>query len=283
MKTIKIQIPKNSKWISNLSTLYNIFKGLKPNEQVTFDLSNMSWCAPSLILPIAAYLDHNHGYYVFSKNQNINDYLKTIHFPVGLHKVSQFSKWNIKNTFTPISVLVSNNINERQKLIDAFLSLFDHLVAPIEGKKNAIYYPISELVANIIEHSHTEKGFVFGQYYPKKGFLDVAIVDCGRGLAQSFQKEKGVKVSDAEAISQVMSGVSTKDENERGYGVHTSIDIICEGMKGDFALITGSCAYVNSNKKIQLINLPGFYWQGVIITYRIPKPTAPIDITPYLE
>ncbi len=38
-----------------------------------------------------------------------------------------------------------------------------------------------------------------------------------------------------------------------------------------------------TNKKERVVSMPDFYWQGVIIAYRIPKPDGSIDISPYLE
>jgi hypothetical protein len=146
-----------------------------------------------------------------------------------------------------------------------------------------VHYPITELVTNIFDHSQQDKGFIFGQFYPKKNYLDICIVDCGRGLAKTYEEAKGVKFTDSEAIVEVLKGHSTKPSIERGYGVRTSKQVVCDCLGGEFILFSGSAALVADKNGRKIVSLPDFYWQGVVAAYRIPKPTGSIDITPYLE
>lgn len=117
----------------------------------------------------------------------------------------------------------------------------------------------------------------------KKNFLDLCIADCGRGLARAYKEENGLDFTDQEAIKQVLMGHSTKSDVERGYGVRTSKRVVCEGLGGGFILLSGDSALFSSKNKEKIISLPNFFWQGVIISYRIPQPTKPVDIAPYLE
>ena len=94
-------------------------------------------------------------------------------------------------------------------------------LASIAGAQNAVYQPIGEFVTNIFEHSHKNSGYLFGQHYSKKSYLDIYIVDCGKGFAQSYKDAKNVSLSSEDAISEVMRGVSTKPSRERGFGVWT--------------------------------------------------------------
>ena len=152
-----------------------------------------------------------------------------------------------------------------------------------DGAINAIYYPIEELVGNIFEHSKSDEGFIFGQYYPNKEYLDICIVDNGRGLKGSYEEEKSLNLTDEEAIRKVMSGYSVKSNVERGYGVWTSKKVVCEGLGGSFILLSGSAALISHQAKDRVVELPDFYWQGVIIAYRIPKPKEPFNISKYVE
>lgn len=149
--------------------------------------------------------------------------------------------------------------------------------------KNAIYYPIEELVENIFQHSGRHEGHVFAQYYPTKEFLDLCIVDRGIGLATSYKQGRGLSVSDEEAIEMALEGYSVKPEESRGYGIRTSKRVICEGLNGEFVLISGKAALYSSKHKNVIYDLPDFYWEGVIVAYRIPKPQHPVDIYPFLE
>jgi len=81
-----------------------------------------------------------------------------------------------------------------------------------------------------------------------------------------------------------MRGNSVKTEKERGYGIWTSRRIISDVLKGGgFVLISGSAGLIVRDGKEELVSLPDFYWQGVIIAYRIPKPLGPLDISQFLE
>ena len=82
---------------------------------------------------------------------------------------------------------------------------------------------------------------------------------------------------------EVLKGHSTKPSVERGYGVRTSKKVVCECLGGEFVLLSGSSALVASGKDQKIVDLPGFYWQGVVVAYRIPKPLGSVDISPYLE
>ena len=153
----------------------------------------------------------------------------------------------------------------------------------LSGTRSAIYYPITELVTNIFEHSKDDTGFILGQYYPKKEYLDICIVDTGRGLAQAYKDEEDLILTDSQAIEEVLKGRSTKPEADRGYGVWTSKKVVCEGLGGSFIILSGESALVSSQSGEKLVSLPDFYWQGVMVAYRIPKPKGGVDISGFLE
>jgi hypothetical protein len=194
------------------------------------------------------------------------------------------SKFQKLFNYIPIAVLKrGDSSREKERVESCFLEMIYKILKPTIAAKNAVYYPLTELVTNIFEHSKVGEGYVFAQYYPKKNFLDLCIVDCGRGLARAYKEENGLDFADQEALKQVLMGHSTKSDVERGYGVRTSKRVVCEGLGGGFILLSGDSALFSSRNKEKIISLPKFYWQGVIISYRIPQPTKPVDITQYLE
>ncbi len=80
-----------------------------------------------------------------------------------------------------------------------------------------------------------------------------------------------------------MKGNSVKKDKDRGDGVRTSKDVVCKALKGGgFILISGSYALVSIGKREKLVSLHNFYWQGVIVAYRIPKPTGYVDYLKYI-
>lgn len=286
MRDIIVPKLKVDSLAGQLVSLYESLRGVSPNEVLNFDLNKLAFACPLLILPICAYINTTKSKYTIHDAHKIKSYLNIIDFPDGVTSVSSFRESIQKEkSYIPISILAREKATERERLESLFSEMvYKTLDAPgFEGIKNAIYYPISELITNIFEHSKQDQGFIFGQFYPKKDWLDICIVDRGRGLRAAYEQEKNLKLSDEKSIEEVMRGNSTKSDNERGYGVRTSKQVVCAGLGGEFTLISGSSALLVSKDKERLISLPNFHWQGVIIAYKIPRPKRAVDISPYLE
>jgi hypothetical protein len=276
--------PKNDSLIAQLESLYKTFINTSPKENLNFDLSSLEWVCPLLILPVSAYINNTKSS-CETNNSSIESYLKRIEFPKGIDSISLFQQRIQKyKSFVPISVLKKEAGASREKLEALFSEKIYQILGNVSGAQGAVCYPIAELVTNIFEHSKKDIGFIFGQFYPHKNYLDVCIVDCGRGFATAYKEEKGLKLTDINAISEVMRGNSVKPDKERGYGIWTSKRIICDALKGGgFILISGSAGLVATTKEEKLVSFPNFYWQGVIVAYRIPKPSGLLDISPFLE
>lgn len=284
MKTIIVKNPSRESLPSQALSFLKALEGLNSAEKVTFDLNQINWCYPMLILPLAAYISDTGSELVMPVDK-ISSYLTVIKFPKGVNSVSSLEQQMQKNkSFVPISVLSRDAGSNRDKLEQMFGEFVLGQLGSISGTSGAIYYPIGELVGNIFEHSKKDQGYIFGQLYPKKGYFDICIVDCGRGLSKAYKDEKNLDLNGEQAIREVMNGNSTKSDNERGYGVRTSKRLVCEGLNGSFILISGKSAlYCDKDKQDVIVDLGKLCWQGVVIGYRIPIPKGPIDITPYLE
>ena len=231
-----------------------------------------------VFLPLSAYI-YSTGSSFTLGNSPVKSYLDTMGFPKGVDTVSLFEQQLQKGkNFVPISILKKQAREQRERLETIFLEMIYKILGNTKGTENAIYYPVAEFVSNIFDHSKKDEGFVFGQLYQSKNFLDMCIVDTGRGLSTAYKEENKVILSDEEAIKKALEGYSTKPDKERGYGIRTSIRVVCEALKGGFVLLSGSAAFLSIENKKTIISLPNFYWQGVIIAYRIPKPMYPISI-----
>ncbi|MFA6485841.1 MAG: hypothetical protein WCT40_00540 [Candidatus Magasanikbacteria bacterium] len=276
--------PNDSSLVAQLVCLYKVFKDTNFSDQRDFDISNVDWFYPLLILPLSAHINCYNSRHCKDENNVNHSYLNAINFPYGVDSVSVFQQQiQAHKSYIPISILKKEKGPERERLESLFSMMVYSVLGSVAGAQNAVHYPITELVTNIFDHSKQDKGFIFGQFYPKKNYLDICIVDCGRGLAKTYEEEKGLKLSDADSIVEVLKGHSTKPSVERGYGVRTSKKVVCECLGGEFVLLSGSSALVASGKDQKIVDLPGFYWQGVVVAYRIPKPLGPVDISPYLE
>ncbi|MDR3583397.1 MAG: hypothetical protein P4L62_03505 [Candidatus Pacebacteria bacterium] len=284
MKEVVVLKPKNSSLSGQLVSLYLALKDQGERKKLNFNLSKIDWAYPFLILPLSAYINSTKSSYTAAGS--VKSYLDAVKFPEGIDSVFSFQKEiQSKKNYIPISILRKEKNPDRERLESLFSNLILKVVGSVPGTRSAILYPISELVTNIFEHSLQNKGYLFGQFYPNKDYLDICIVDRGRGLAETYKEEGDLTLTDSEAILRSMKGGSTKASKERGYGVRTSRNVVCNAMDGEFVFLSGSAALVSSGRSEKLFTLPGFYWQGVIIAYRIPRPTGPVDIykNGYLE
>ena len=279
MQRVKVISRGGDSLLRRLLSLYWVFKGTK-RERVVFDFRDVNWVSPTLILPIASYIHDTESEFLPPSNPDVRLYFSIIKFPNGIS--STFELRHQERNYVPITVLRNEDPVERAKLQSEFLDMIYKVLNPSVEVKNAIYYPIEELVENIFQHSQRSEGLVFAQYYPKKGFLEMSIVDGGIGVANSYKIRKGLELSDEEAIKMALDGYSTKEES-RGYGVRTSKRVICEGLRGEFLFLSGNAAFYASDNKNVIYQLPDFYWQGVIASYRIPQPKHPVNIYPFLE
>lgn len=278
MVTKKVERAQNENFTNQLVALYRTFRGIQPNQPVSFDFSLITWVNPLLILPIGAHLQTAGGN--ISSDSAISSYLSAIHFPSGVTTIDALAQYK---SYIPIGFLQRQAEVGRDRLESAFLHLLSKAIGDAPGSRNAIYYPISELTTNIFDHSQSDTGWILAQWYPKKRYLDLCIIDRGRGLAATYKEELGLTLTDNEAIRKALAGVSTKKEKERGYGVRTSKNVVCKALGGSFTLISGSAAYLVEQHNEQMVRLPEFNWPGVIISYRFPQPTGEVDIMPYLE
>ncbi len=284
MKQIIIPKLENESLTAQLLSLYKAFKNVSEMENLDFDLSELDWICPFLILPVSVYIDNTRSKFNISESSKIKSYLDIIKFPKGIDSISSFKQQiqRYKN-YIPISVLKQKTGLMRERFEQLFQEMIYRRLGSLSGIQDAIYYPIGELITNIFEHSKQDKGYIFGQFYPKKKYLDICIVDKGRGFRNTYLEEKNLKLSDEKAIIEVMKGNSVKTDKERGYGIRTSKRIVCEALEGEFVLISNSVALISNRKSENLVFLPSFNWHGVIIAYRIPIPKGRIDIYPYIE
>ena len=283
MREVIISNPKNDSFGTQLLSLYETLKGAQAHEKLVFNFSKLKWACPSLILPLSAYIKETDSSYNLAGSP-IKSYFNAINFPRGINSISRFEAEERKNrTYTPISILKKEEKEKRERLETLFQEMIYKILDASESAKNAIYYPISELVTNIFEHSKKNHGFIFGQLYPQKEYVDICVADSGRGLGKAYLEEKRLKLSDEDAIREVMVEHSTKPNTGRGYGVRTSKRVICEGLNGSFMLISGTAALISSGAQEILTRLPDFYWPGVIVAYRIRKPKQPVDISRFIE
>lgn len=202
-EVLKLQIrqPRSDKLSHQLVNLYNTFRNIQPNQQVIFDLSSVNWVSPLSILPIGTHAQETNSECIPASSSLVNKYLSTIQFPLGIDTVNELQQFK---TYIPIGVLRRQSGANREKLETTFLRLLKNIIGNIPGSTSAIYYPISEITTNIFDHSQSDTGWILAQWYPKKKFLDLCIVDRGRGLTATYHDELGLNQTDEESIKKAL-------------------------------------------------------------------------------
>ena len=147
---------------------------------------------------------------------------------------------------------------------------------------------IDETLDNITEHSESDRGYIFAQAYPNKGFLDVCIADRGVGLLGSYEKLPDNEiVSDMEAIKAANRGLSSKnlpDAENRGFGIMTSKQMLIQGLGGQYLMISGGSLYIKTRNIDSFYAMPhGLRWNGTIVALRIPYHSTTFNYINYIE
>lgn len=240
------------------------------------DFSPLEWVSPLMILPLAAMI-HSDDRQVIG----CNTYLRTIGFPHGIDRLDELAK---DRTYIPIVRFPNDSTTLLEKLTDGFSQLVLRKLSFQGNIYNAWHYAIGELVTNICEHSMSPYGWIFAQYYPAKEFLDFVVLDQGQGFRQGYESAHGRLYSDQEAIREALRGHSIKDDKERGYGVHTTRNLVIgPELRGKFLILSGGCAYYAQSGKQSWLTLDTWSWQGAIVMGRIYKTDQKVDITRYVE
>lgn len=217
-------------------------------------------------------------------NENFSNYIKTICFPKGFnynnYPMNELDKvlypYHNKNyiplMFFPTSITDAES-KLREKIISAINSIFKKQLNLSGAVLQAIYYLVDELTQNIVDHSNSEKGIVFAQYYPSKNYMDICISDFGKGLFKSYlDSGKHNPASNEEAVNFAVFGKSTKDLPEsRGFGISTSRKMLVEGLKGKFFIYSGTTFFNQNIEKQELISLSdNLDYKGCYIALRVP-------------
>ena len=145
-----------------------------------------------------------------------------------------------------------------------------------DNVRQALKYIIGEAVDNIVEHAHSEVGYIVAQSYKYQGYKDICIDDVGNTLKGSYQNNPRTAdiLTDIEAITAAESGISAKilpdGENPRD-GFRTSINMLTKGLGGEYLLVSGDSAFAANKNLGQSLTIPyGIRFEGTIVAFRIP-------------
>lgn len=241
------------------------------------DLSDLSFCPPMLSLFISKWvMDHGR---TFSLGVPHPTYFDKIHLLRGLDP-DLYPDWKElletyhHKSYLPLIRFGTKKDSESAKIRNNLISQVGQMIKRITGINSTFFsglnYLISELSDNIVDHSQHSHGWISFQFYPSEGFIDIGLGDSGGGVLASYQRYSGPKdysyiTSDNIAIAEMIKGESTKKEDERGFGFHTSRELLIDGMGGNLSFISGEALLLN----YKLLNF-GTIYPGTLAHLRIP-------------
>lgn len=279
MSNIAVRAPMGRRLFNQFVALVNTLRDFSLSGGTQFDFAGCKFMHPLVVLPIAALIEERGIKFLPPRDSSVRAYASTIGFPVG--RTSLYPQQS--NSYIPICRLSKSRPLERSILEDRFVDTILHVYKNPNLGKDLIAYPVAEIVSNVVEHSRAENAWIFAQHYPKLKYVDVCIADLGRGIRRSLLEDRHVTYADdLAAIEAALKGISAKNDIERGFGLHTTKNLVFNGMKGEFFLCSGSAVVISSNGNDYSTMVNGFNWDGVIVAFRIPHITQPVDLYHYV-
>lgn len=249
--------------------------------KIIWDFSDCSFLHP-FFLGALSVLKKLYGDVVECRNINpqISHYLDLIYFhdPLQINNdQNDNSLWERYKgkSYLPICVFDAHNGSSEiaQNLIKSAVT------NQIGGKLvSVLSYLLSELIDNITDHSKSKVGYVFCQKLPRQNSLCVFIADTGRSIYSSYATDEryadSLGLRESSGLVMALNGKSTKNRPEsenRGFGISKSRELIVNGLKGEFLMLSGSAFARHDSNGVFVADLPGdLRWNGTIALLKVP-------------
>jgi len=232
------------------------------------DLSDMDWFYPTLLLPLGIFkMDHHDIQVIPPRDHNVSNYFEII---------TKSGETTGNKSYIPIIKLPATREEAEEKLRE-----LNYFAAKECGGVNALQFFIGELTENIYEHSDFSTAYVMAQKYPTMKFLEFCIIDDGITIPGSYEKA-GIPIeSDKSAIEIALNGKSTKilEENERGFGLSSSIDELTLDLGGTCLIVSRKGSLRATDGGNDTFNIDeGHKYPGTLISIMVPFQKGPVEI-----
>jgi len=182
----------------------------------------------------------------------------------------EFNRHNHVGRFMPIQLVddVDSALAASNAICDLVLHQFDdaHMFLP------AMEWAVYEIIDNVRLHSNTPvPGAVSAQFYPKKNRLDIAIVDCGRGLKASLSESRNVANHKKAINLAIQRGVTRDSSVGQGNGMAGSADIV-RLNSGNMHVWTGNQEFTIKQGKEVCRKIPSVAGTGVFLRLDTTNP-----------
>lgn len=262
------------------------------SEPIELDMTSCIFSNPFFLLPLMAFIKAAAPERTFTirndgSNLGFRSYLDRIHFGKGLlpesttsEKYDSLLEQYSAKTYIPIINFPATRLKDDVEIRDKFLSAVNNLLIKQlklkGGFLTAVMYLLDEAINNIVDHSKEDRGFIFAQSFPSKNFIDICVVDTGITILGAYKEKEELNIiSDKVAISSAANGKSTKDRPEsegRGFGIRTSKQMLVDGLKGKYLLLSGGAFLIKTIDKEEVVEIPSnLYFKGTALFLRVPS------------
>lgn len=277
-----------------ISELFRIVRYVEANKNntITISFKNCRFGSPVILLGIKMLEQYyqREGYSVetdrISFSRDFNGYLACISFQ-DLLLPDRFSpdgfrdhiRLYIEKTYFPMVSFPARLTDiasiYREYLLDAIGVHLKNRLALSGRMYQAISYLLDEIVNNVKDHSREERGYIFTQFYASRGLLDICIGDLGIQFMGSYQNIGRADIDTNEkALQSALMGESSKLDIMRGFGFRTSKNLLVNGLKGKFFLISGNAFLYSAPDVPDRIRTLDAHavgsWPGTMVYMRIP-------------
>ncbi|EJD5653197.1 HAMP domain-containing histidine kinase [Staphylococcus pseudintermedius] len=231
---------------SGLSILYNIVRWLVDNgnyiEFILPDLNNKNHKEnPIRYLDDSKFFDKTIGYKVFD-----NSHLRETTLELTNISISQSNEWFLR-TFNPwIAKHIGCDPNR--------LSNLEML--------------LQELINNTRDHSTKDFSYIYAQYYPNKGEIEISIGDIGVGIPNNVKQKVPHLQYDWQRIAEAMNrGFTTKtNAHNMGEGLYILKKYIVDQKLGKVSIISGTGHYILSSSGREFSTVLNYNYPGTYIS-----------------
>ncbi|MDO8355515.1 MAG: hypothetical protein Q7U76_03900 [Nitrospirota bacterium] len=258
-------------------------RSLPPADEYLFDFGKVGWVSPFSLLyissevqrcvdkyPSAKFSVSNHRHMGYAAHMGFFrafrvDFGKSpgeapgsqTHFPITLFECDQ-----LRREAAESHVAVAETIESRSQDISSILcqndsgSLFD-----------ALAYSLREIMRNVVEHSESSQFGLCAQYWPKKGTVELGLVDRGIGIGAALRENPKLQFdSGGDALRlALMPGISGKAHKQRnearynvwansGFGLYMTSRLCRNG--GNFFIASGDCGLLLKAKDKTDVQIP---------------------------
>ena len=292
---MKIQVPKQLDLFSTINFVESL-RDIKETDSYDFDFGQTSFVEPFGMLLLSEALCRFKKERPTAKKSCSNFQRMTYAGHMGLFKSfgldwgNEAGEANGSSNYIPITSYsvdeivkaAADNFREVGDEVEAICHRLASVLCGEEGTTLHEYltYSLRELMRNVVEHSESDCFLVCAQYWQGKGLAELAIIDHGIGLKDSFSRNPHVKPeSDKDAINYALmpaiSGKAFKGDKTRsrsmwvnsGFGLYMTSRICRNG--GNFFIGSGDAGVLlTSHGDNAKRNVPIFH-QGTVARMRI--------------